>query len=386
MGKILLLIIYCTQTFTSKTSYLLFDSLLSCNTEAIDSFSLFCYMREKKMKAYYLLREDSSLYKKLKSEDKLEHIIPFSGKFINSYEIVFRTFFVLIKAKAVITSFGGAKRTVAKFLFKNKYISYIYIDHGVIFFKESIFFTNYISSNNYNYTVISNDLEKEILLSHGWKKEQLIIGGLPRWDWLKIEKNKLKTIFIYFTWRRTFKEKFEIPHSVYCKNLKSLLENQRLHTEMKNRGIQLVLGIHHALADLFSEKLLMGENIQVADSTQISNWIQKSDLLVTDYSSIAFDFLFLNKPVIYYRLDDGDSKLGCEDQNDFASAKTHDSEISNVFYHEEACVDKVIEYIQSDFRLTDTEIKASQKFFYQRENIRESLVSKIKKLSSKALK
>ena len=155
---------------------------------------------------------------------------------------------------------------------------------------------------------------------------------------------------------------------------------------MKSHGVRLVLGVHHELTDQFNESLLVSKNIQMANSTEISNWIRKSDLLVTDYSSIAFDFLFLNKPVIYYRLDDRDSELGCEDQSDFASAKAHDNKIFNVFYHEEACVDKIIEYIQHEFRRTDVEIEASQKFFYQRENIRESLVSKIEKLSPKALK
>ncbi|PWZ82970.1 CDP-glycerol glycerophosphotransferase family protein, partial [Staphylococcus pseudintermedius] len=35
----------------------------------------------------------------------------------------------------------------------------------------------------------------------------------------------------------------------------------------------------------------------------VQRLIQESQLMITDYSSVAFDFSFLNKPVIYYQYD-----------------------------------------------------------------------------------
>ena len=35
----------------------------------------------------------------------------------------------------------------------------------------------------------------------------------------------------------------------------------------------------------------------------VQKLIKESKLMITDYSSVAFDFSFLNKPVIYYQFD-----------------------------------------------------------------------------------
>ena len=41
-----------------------------------------------------------------------------------------------------------------------------------------------------------------------------------------------------------------------------------------------------------------------ADSTNYTDTFNKSSLLITDYSSVFFDFAYLKKPVIYYQADD----------------------------------------------------------------------------------
>ncbi len=78
----------------------------------------------------------------------------------------------------------------------------------------------------------------------------------------------------------------------------------------------------------------------------------ESDLLVTDYSSVAFDFAYLRKPVIYYQTDK---------EEFFSGAHTYEK---GYFDYEgdgfgeiecsvEALVDRIIEYMKNGCELKE---------------------------------
>lgn len=66
-----------------------------------------------------------------------------------------------------------------------------------------------------------------------------------------------------------------------------------------NYNIKPVLSLHHHFLNIIRD-LKINIPIKVIDSCEVSKYIRTSRMLITDYSSVAFDFFFQNKPVIFW--------------------------------------------------------------------------------------
>ena len=82
-------------------------------------------------------------------------------------------------------------------------------------------------------------------------------------------------------------------------------------------------------------------------------------LLITDYSSVAFDFSYLYKPVIYYQysndyhFDVNDSYFDYETMG-----------LGEVIRTEDELVDLIIEYIGNDCKIKEKYSKRIEEFFF----------------------
>lgn len=96
----------------------------------------------------------------------------------------------------------------------------------------------------------------------------------------------------------------------------------------------------------------LGKNIKILPKeVNITEELQKSKLLITDYSSVAYDFYYLNKPIIFFQFDkrEYEEKVGSYvdlDKDLFGKqAKTV-----------EKCVEEIIEISENNFHY-DKEMK-----------------------------
>lgn len=361
----------------TRDSYLLFDCLHDNTAECIDAYSLFLSMREQNLKAYYVLLKDTPLYRKLEAENNLENIIPlensskqFAGEFVKTiYEPLLRT-------KAVITSFGENSPKINKFFKDFPYWQYIFIQHGTIFMKESIMYNGYLYPNKFDKFLICSEQEKKIFNKYGWPDEKLIQCGLPRWDLLNTsEPAAEKSILVMFTWRELNILQFE--NSEYRKNILKFLENPKLHHLLQENNIKLYFAHHHALAknNGIDFKIASNSNLQIIDNTEISKYIKQASCLITDFSSVAFDFMFQNKPVLFYLLDSEDKNLNKYERKDIERFEYKKCLLPNVFYKEDEVLDKLKFYITNDFNLEPQNEVEYRKFFYTKEDIRKKLIS-----------
>lgn len=366
-----------------KDSFLLFDCLYDKDAESIDAYSLFSYIREKGYNAYYVTLKDSDIYNKLKENNNFENIIVISEySKVDGKKFIKEIIKILPKTKAIITSFG-TESIIDKYFHELDYLKYIFIQHGQIFFKESVFNSGYLFKEKFPYILASSEIESSIFKKHGWNDENILKAGLPRWDLLK--QNKLtdeeKSIFIMFTWRLT--NPYRFTQSLYFKRLYSLLKNKEFHDFLQKNNIKVYLALHHALKTNSNINLNIDiDNIEIVDTQKISHYIKKSSLLITDLSSICFDFMFQNKPVIFYGLDRGDKLLERNQFIDLEMLKKREHIFPNIVFDENMLIEKVKYYVNRNFILENETANVYSNFFYIKENIREKLFDEINRIIS----
>jgi CDP-glycerol glycerophosphotransferase (TagB/SpsB family) len=85
-----------------------------------------------------------------------------------------------------------------------------------------------------------------------------------------------------------------------------LLHDPDLHALLEESGASLTMLTHHVFQPFVSQLKALGHNrINILDmhSQDAQTHLRDAHLLISDYSSISFDFAYMNKPVLYYQFD-----------------------------------------------------------------------------------
>ena len=353
-----------------KTDFLLSD-FFEENTESVDAFPIFEELLKLNLNAYYLTMSkklydesnfnNSNSYKKGKIIYGIKKI---NGDFIEYF------FELLLRLKAVITSekFEG----ISNLFYNIDYITYIFLGHGVTYIK-SYLYNNYLSCHSFN-KILLPQCEKfiNLALEAGWKNEDIIKIGYPRWDRYAIHKNnnlkvennlvKEKAIFLMFTWRKVKKNK-KIS-DLYFNNLYNLLNNKKLNHHLHENNIIIYFCFHHKLK--IPKKIKINQKIILANQNDISNLLKNSSLLITDFSSIIFDAIVQKKPIILYVPDGLDPNLKDIYINEYYETiiklKNGLIYLYEIFFSLRRAIKKIIYYIDNDFQLEKEKLNFYNEF------------------------
>ncbi|ORM66394.1 hypothetical protein HA45_01585 [Pantoea rodasii] len=149
-------------------------------------------------------------------------------------------------------------------------------------------------------------------------KKKIKLTGFPRFDSLKNTKCIDKTILIMPTWRKNLSGQFEsnnsskriynenFKNSEYFKEIQKIIKSEVLK-EITSKNLARVIFCPHPNTKDYITEFSLPDYIELpSKSDTFNSLILKSSLLITDYSSIAFDFAYSQKPVIYYQFDESD--------------------------------------------------------------------------------
>ena len=371
----------------NKTDYLFGDFIYN-EYSSDDAFPVFEKMIEQNLPAHYLTQNKDIYNKYCKMKSNCLIIIPV----INSHEIIDGNFLekylsLILRLKATIS---GAEFFCINDLFYNiEYITHISLGHGISYLKHFLYSNySYYGKNRYNKILIP--FSKKLLSVakyYGWNDENIIKINLPRWDkyndskeLLEI-KNYKKSIFIMFTWRNLAKNG-RISND-YFKNIFNLLQNNLLIEEIQKNNVTVFFAFHHRQYK-YKSKIMNYKHIKVISENQISNILSKTDLVVTDFSSIIFDIIYRQKPYIMYIPDTNyfDNKMNYIENYYKLIEDLKDRKIyfRNIYFNIKDVVNKIIHYIRNDFRLEKNLENFYKSFEFKKEKSIPKFIEYLKKL------
>ena len=177
----------------------------------------------------------------------------------------------------------------------------VFLQHDVIY--------NYLKglqSKDTNLDLFITSAQKEynfIKKEFDYSDKVLKCTGLPRYD--KLINNQKNQILLMPTFRKwlTYEDSFE--NTEYYEKWNGLLNNQELIEYIEKNDINLYFYPHYEMQKYIDKFVVKSKNIIIAsfEKYDVQKLLIESKLLITDYSSIFFDFAYMNKPMIYYQFD-----------------------------------------------------------------------------------
>ncbi len=150
-----------------------------------------------------------------------------------------------------------------------------------------------------------SDREKESFAhpDYGYSQDIVKTVGFPRFDRL-VDTNK-KEIVLMPSWRRQLDElsASDFVKTNFYRVFNELITDDELIDFARENGYALIFKPHrnlHKFIDAFTKHPDVRFDLNLENYAQTFN---DASLIVTDYSSIAFDIAYMKKPLIYYQFD-----------------------------------------------------------------------------------
>lgn len=97
----------------------------------------------------------------------------------------------------------------------------------------------------------------------------------------------------------------EFKESSFFKTINNFLSDPKLEELLERTGYEFIFIPHPNLVQQ-KDDFFTSTNIKIrTENVDYSHFIQTSEVLITDYSSVAFDFAYNYKQVIYFQFDQG---------------------------------------------------------------------------------
>lgn len=283
-----------------------------------NGYCFFKYMKEHhpEQPIYYLIDKNAADKKKI---DALGSIIHFNSR---------KHYFYYILATVHISAHVGGcipkNNPFARYIRKQLGIFNVFLPHGVSYGISDFCLAKY---GNIDLFVTSGRPEYEnVLENYGYRPDQVVYTGFPRldgWHHIKIDP---KQIVLMPTWRLYLAQDpgtvFE--ETAYYHAYFELINNKELEDFLVNHELKLIFYLHHNMRKYVNSFHTDCRNIEVVyddAAYDIQELLKESALLITDYSSVHFDFAYMNKPVLYYRFDWEEFRARQYQQSNFDAEK-----------------------------------------------------------------
>lgn len=319
------------------------------------------------VECYFVLSEESPDFKRLK---EIGQVVAYKSR---------EHLLLTMLADKVISSHGDEYvRNVfygSKMIVKDIYsYKYVFLQHGITKDDLSDWLNKYQKNIALFVTSATQEYESILAGDYYYTENEVKLVGFPRYDKLIQDIEPKKQILFAPTWRkylaveadkdtgiRPYNKQFK--ESEYYQFYQTIMNDDRLLNKMRELGYTGKFIIHPALRTN-GEDFVGNDVIDIVNENVVYNkeFIENA-VMLTDYSSVAFDFAYLKKPVVYTQFD---KEMMFKNHIYDVGYWDYDTMgFGPVCYDKDTVVDALIHLMERSCTIEDEYLKRIEGFYYK---------------------
>lgn len=250
--------------------------------------------QNKKTKNYFVIDKESDDYTKIKDDKNV--IKKYSLKY---YWIIYNcSWFIGSEAPSHLNILRSNNKYFRRATYDKKFV---FLQHGIIYMKNLGLNSSFSVDREAGaqYMIVSSDIEKEVVKNMlGYEEHQLLKTGLGMYSNIKynhINNSSEDYITVMLTWKPYEEQLYEFDNSSYYKNTIEIYEMLKKYIPKEK-----IIIISHPKAEELMQNTDFKNNIW---NKPISKALEKTKLLITDYSSICYNAFYQGAGVVFYQPD-----------------------------------------------------------------------------------
>lgn len=256
------------------------------------------------VKRYYIINEcDLDSVSERFTEDEQKNLVIFHSKMHKKLYFACEKLITGFSNLSNVCPFGGE---AMRWYSDLAHFEMIYLQHGILHASLLKMYAREFCVCD-KVTVSSEFEIKNFTENYGYTEDMLIKSCMPRYDEMEISEKKKNRILFSPSWRSNLigalidNERVETPEaflaSDFFMQVSAFLNSEKLHDLLEKNDLYLDFQ-NHPIFKCYNH-LFEITNDRV--STEKTNTKQDEyRLMITDYSSIVFDSVYLNCPIIYF--------------------------------------------------------------------------------------
>lgn len=251
----------------------------------------------------------------------------------------------------------------------------MFLQHGLTIQSLPKILGKYVDNTKKYFVASHFETENLLLPDYGYTKSEIKTTGVARYDGL-VSKPK-KQILITPTWRNylakpmseardsTREKNGEFVNSNYFKLYNNLINDKKLLDVAEQTGYQVVYLLHPVTSSQIDDFKGHDKRAKVIASTGDTSYeeiLTESDLMVTDYSGVQFDFAYMKKPILYYHPNELPPTY---DEAIYTYAR---DSLGEIVKRHDQLVDKLCEYMENGCQVPKKYADRMEKFFYNHDH------------------
>ncbi|MBQ0041376.1 MAG: CDP-glycerol glycerophosphotransferase family protein [Clostridiales bacterium] len=278
-----------------------------CTSAQDNGYYLFKYCMEAgvnetgKRKVYYVVDKRTPAYQKIKEYDK--YVLDFMS--LEHMEHL-KAAKVLISSESRLHAYAWhSKNSIIAPCVQDK--KHVFLGHGILALKKlnNTFTAESMASS---LVTVSSEREADVFKEYlNYDDKALSITGYARFDALEDKSSEYNEILVMPTHReRLFGVEREVfVASEYYKRYMDLLNSERLHSILEKNDMKLKFYLHPSIREQIDAYSSNSDRVEIIKYGEmpLDELMMRCKLLITDYSSILWDVLYMKKPAIFYQYD-----------------------------------------------------------------------------------